>query len=947
MHKVQMNSSSFDPESVKKRISHFDEFDNGHVMFSYSKMSVADSEEKAKQASIKHPDDVYYVSYDDLMNSCSDTYWFQGVAYDNKGAWKALREYRKAQAAGLNSGRRPLNSSEEQVKISGIVTIYSDFVDFKRSVSEHLLQTAVGDRAKLKFKWVGDNKVEVKAICSVADECKVKILLENSDVTKTVAWSSSANSNRKESDRAMRKVKMNSSASCDDYVKLSTATLKRKLKTATPEEKKCIQAELNARGVYSKRSVNSAETSSDSYVDVDGVMGSRGDVWTIAELADYWNREQANDPIFSEYATYEDWLDDALAAMRPLNSSRKVNSSRKEGNNSMRKVIFRGKLNSSRKSAQRATSKKLNSSFDFEKLTIDELEDKYCDEWGYEPGELTDIVKHGERTIGGRFLGVSDDCFVFEDDGKPVRYETIHDRWYPLDSSRKRMNSSRKSAQRGTRRKLNSSVSSISQNLQKISKFSGDYAAINEYGETKDSSAAYGVYSLLNELGYGDDNPPADAIFYYLGSSTTDESPAGRLYQDYDLDNPVIMETAGKFYAQNRWEASEMTRELGQWFYHTEMNSSRRKLNSSLVGTFLQYHDDADNYRHQSMNYDALYDMLNAYAKPGENPEDMDVDKLFERAPETEQRAMIALINPKNWDGASSRNRMNSSRKINSSRRKRLNSSKKSEILELTGWSHDDLADAFDQWIYDGGGEYEEDEQFDRFADAVAQSVERGDTEDYFGIPLKASRRKRLNSSEDNITADDDVQDTGIDGGDTATETAELLDDALIVQNPETKEVSLFVATEDDEVLPESVDVIAEVTPVVEGAVLDSSRRLKRFAASKLNSSKGCLNSDSEDVCPACGNPVSECTCEPGTVAYDEIQLPDDTVVEVENILVVQDDKGELGLFMPEDAEEAVPEGYEVVATATPAAEADVLDSSRRMKKSNAKKLNSSAKRNG
>lgn len=746
MHKVQMNSSSFDPESVKKRISHFDEFDNGHVLFSYSKMSVADSEEKAKQASIKHPDDVYYVSYDDLMNSCSDTYWFQGVAYDNKGAWKALREYRKAQAAGLNSGRRPLNSSEEQVKISGIVTIYSDFVDFKRSVSEHLLQTAVGDRAKLKFKWVGDNKVEVKAICSVADEGKVKILLENSDVTKTVAWSSSANSNRKVRDKVMRKVQMNSSASCDDYVKLSTATLKRKLKTATPEEKKCIQAELNARGVYSKRSVNSAETSSDSYVDVDGVIGSRGDVWTVAELADYWNREQVNDPILSEYATYEDWLDDTLAAMRPLDSSRKVNSSRKEGNNSMRKVIFRGKLNSSRR--------KLNSSADegFEKY-FDRMTDK----------ELAD--------------------------------------YYDIP--------------------------------------------VTDITDTNDD---------IEACGYG------KVVGHYIPKDKYAE-----VLVDGDWDTLDILEdgTVGFSLGEGGGEAVR--------FYGVDIDSIKEAV------------------------------------------EDAGLD--------------------------SSRKRMNSSR------RKRLNSSKKSEILEFTGWSHDDLADAFEQWIYDGGGEYEEDEQFDRFADAVAESVERGDTEDYFGIPLKASRRKRLNSSEDDITADDDIQDTGIDGGDTATETAELLDNALIVQNPETKEVSLFVATEDDEVLPESVDVIAEVTPVVEGAVLNSSRRLKRFAAAKLNSSKGCLNSEAEDVCPGCGKPYDECECEPGTVAYDEIQLPDDTVVEVENILVVQDDEGELGLFMPEDSEEAVPEGYEVVATATPAAEADVLDSSRRMKKSNAKKLNSSAKR--
>jgi hypothetical protein len=696
MHKIQMNSGGFNPETVKKRIACFEEFDNGHVLRSYEKMSVADSEERARKTSIKDPENVYYVSYDNIMEPGSDLYWFQGKSYDSEGAKQALSQYRKSGTSGLNSGRKSLNSSDEQVRVIGTVTLYSDFVDFKKSVSEHLLQTAVGSKAKLKFKWLGDNKVEVRAICSAEDERKVKILLENSDVTKTIAWATSGNSGRR------RVLGLNSA--CDDLVKKSTATLKRKLKDASPEEKKAILAELNARGVYPKTSVNSPAT---QFVDTNGIMGIPGDTWTMKELAEYWDSEQGSDSCLDEYASFDDWVEDTISMMTPLDSSRKlnsandpespfytatdaanyflgkdftveqierylkrkgysdewirkmfdlmdeyadeqedfdmfnssrknINSNRKVGNNSMRKVIFRGKLNSSRK--------RMNSSRN-PKYTAYSISDLSAleDESGYGPGELVDVVKQGEKTVGGKFLGFTNDDnmhFVFEEDGKPVAYEQSHDRWFPV-------------------------------------------------------------------------------------------------------------------------------------------NSSRRK----------------------------------------------------------------------------------------------------------------------------------------------------------------------LNSSEDDVTADDDVQDTGIDGGDTATETAELLDDALIVQNPETKAVSLFVATEDDEVLPESVDVIAEVTPVVEGAVLDSSRRLKRFTAAKLNSSKGCLNSDAEDVCPACGKPADECTCEPGTVAYDEIQLPDDSVVEVENILVVKGEDDNLGLFMPDDADDTVPEDYEVVAVATPVAEVEILDSSRRLKKATAaKKLNSSKK---
>lgn len=78
-------------------------------------------------------------------------------------------------------------NSSEQVRVVGTVTIYSDFVDFKKSVSEQLLQNVVGSRAKLKFKWLSDNKVEVRTTCSAADAHKIELLIESCEVTKMVA----------------------------------------------------------------------------------------------------------------------------------------------------------------------------------------------------------------------------------------------------------------------------------------------------------------------------------------------------------------------------------------------------------------------------------------------------------------------------------------------------------------------------------------------------------------------------------------------------------------------------------------------------------------------------------------------------------------------------------------------------------------------------------------
>ena len=44
MHKVQMNSSASD--TIRARVARFNEFDNGHVLFDYQKMTEAEFEEQ-------------------------------------------------------------------------------------------------------------------------------------------------------------------------------------------------------------------------------------------------------------------------------------------------------------------------------------------------------------------------------------------------------------------------------------------------------------------------------------------------------------------------------------------------------------------------------------------------------------------------------------------------------------------------------------------------------------------------------------------------------------------------------------------------------------------------------------------------------------------------------------------------------------------------------------
>lgn len=69
---------AFDVDKVAKRIARHNEFDNGYVLHNYEKMTSAEAEEKARLASIEDPDDIYYVSYDNIMNPSSDIKWKNG-----------------------------------------------------------------------------------------------------------------------------------------------------------------------------------------------------------------------------------------------------------------------------------------------------------------------------------------------------------------------------------------------------------------------------------------------------------------------------------------------------------------------------------------------------------------------------------------------------------------------------------------------------------------------------------------------------------------------------------------------------------------------------------------------------------------------------------------------------------------------------------------------------
>lgn len=65
----------------KVRIARRKEFDNGHVLHTWYNWSMEDAEQKAKEASLQDPNDIYYVAIDDVMNPSSDYRWINSEKY--------------------------------------------------------------------------------------------------------------------------------------------------------------------------------------------------------------------------------------------------------------------------------------------------------------------------------------------------------------------------------------------------------------------------------------------------------------------------------------------------------------------------------------------------------------------------------------------------------------------------------------------------------------------------------------------------------------------------------------------------------------------------------------------------------------------------------------------------------------------------------------------------
>jgi len=108
------------------RVASYKEFDNGNVLFDYKRMDVDKAEELAKNQSIKDPDNIYYVKYDDIMDPDSDLRWIDGKSY----------HYSQVQ---LRGGHPQINSNvESSTKVNAYTELSWPDEELKEIINEEV-----------------------------------------------------------------------------------------------------------------------------------------------------------------------------------------------------------------------------------------------------------------------------------------------------------------------------------------------------------------------------------------------------------------------------------------------------------------------------------------------------------------------------------------------------------------------------------------------------------------------------------------------------------------------------------------------------------------------------------------------------------------------------------------------------------------------------------------
>lgn len=101
-------------------ITHYREFDNGHILHDFKRMTEEQAQEAARQASIKDPTDAYYVHYDDIMNPTGDIVWVNGVAY------RGMDVSPRGEEVAVRKGAQPVEVATASTEIKAYTDADSD-----------------------------------------------------------------------------------------------------------------------------------------------------------------------------------------------------------------------------------------------------------------------------------------------------------------------------------------------------------------------------------------------------------------------------------------------------------------------------------------------------------------------------------------------------------------------------------------------------------------------------------------------------------------------------------------------------------------------------------------------------------------------------------------------------------------------------------------------------
>lgn len=92
--------------------------------------------------------------------------------------------------------------------------------------------------------------------------------------------------------------------------------MKRSIAKGTPEQfLNLVQNKIAELGGDVEACDKITASSETTYQDTNGVMGEIGDTWTVSELRQYWDAEHLDDPVLSEYDSFESWLEDTTREM--------------------------------------------------------------------------------------------------------------------------------------------------------------------------------------------------------------------------------------------------------------------------------------------------------------------------------------------------------------------------------------------------------------------------------------------------------------------------------------------------------------------------------------------------------------------------------------------------------------------------------------------------------